>query len=157
MLASVRGLVLGLVVALLSGCALLGERPAAPEVSLANISLQDATLFEQRYLLTLRIQNPNPFALPIGGMQYQLDINGEAFAHGVSDDKVSVPAYGEELIRVEVVSNLARAWRRMMDWAEGGADSLSYSLSGRAYLTDRSLRVPFEYSGELDLRGERSR
>jgi len=56
----------------LAGCAGLFQHLEAPHVSLADVRLRDSTLFEQRYVLFLRIQNPNTFAIPVQGLQYNL-------------------------------------------------------------------------------------
>ncbi|KAB7619649.1 LEA type 2 family protein [Alkalilimnicola sp. S0819] len=136
---------------MLTGCARLLQQPESPRVSLVHLSLRDATVFEQRYRLSLRVQNPNRFALPIEGMSYSLYLGGSEFAHGVSPVGVTVPAFGEEVLEVEMSSNLALAWQQMLRWAEQGVDGVDYRLAGEAQLKGRWLKLPFDYRGRIEL------
>ncbi|EAR21803.1 LEA type 2 family protein, partial [Nitrococcus mobilis] len=88
------GLALVLVVAV-AGCAGLYQYADPPRVTLAGIRILDLNLFEQRYQLALRVQNPNRFDLPIERMSYTLEVNGSEFAHGVNNQKNTIPALGE--------------------------------------------------------------
>ncbi|MEE9287677.1 MAG: LEA type 2 family protein, partial [Gammaproteobacteria bacterium] len=69
----------------LVGCASIPSELEPPRLTLKNVELLNATLFEQQYLLTLRLQNPNDFDLDIKGMSFDLEINDEEFASGVSN------------------------------------------------------------------------
>jgi len=141
---------------LLVGCAAIQPQVDPPRVALADLRILDITLFEQRYLLRLRIQNPNPFDLPITGMDFTLHINEREFGSGVSRQAVTVPAYGEEVVDVKVISNLARVFQQLHDWDEGRGGRLSYRLSGGLSLANRIGKIPFEYRGELGAGRERS-
>lgn len=132
---------------LLTGCSHPFARVESPSVSVSQIHLVEAHVLEQRYLLRLRLQNPNSFALPISGMQYRLFINGAEFAHGVSSQAVHVPAYGERLVEVEMVSTLGALMNQLRRWPPGPEDTLRYRLAGEAGLATRFRPVHFEYHG----------
>src|SRR4030067_244868 len=83
-----------LFVVMQSGCAALQSAIETPHVTLNNLQVIDMTLLEQRYAVTLRVQNPNPVPLPITGMNFQLDIHDAALGRGVTNEMVTVPAYG---------------------------------------------------------------
>ncbi|BAZ93235.1 uncharacterized protein FOKN1_0833 [Thiohalobacter thiocyanaticus] len=134
---------------LLAGCSHFLTRPEAPSVSLNNLQLVEATLFEQRYLLHLRIQNPNNFDLPISGMSYRLLLNGREFATGVSRDLETLPAYGEQVITVSVVSNLLRIYEQLR--SPGDGEAFSYALEGSISLQGLRAPLPFSQRGELAL------
>ncbi len=140
-----------LIVALLTACAGIRIRTQAPYVSLSNLQVLDVGLFEQRYRLQLRIQNPNSFALPISGMNYQLHINDKKFASGVSRQPVTIPAFGEELSDVDVVSDVGSLLEQFSGLALGHMQKVSYRLSGNISLAHSVLKLPFEYKGEVDL------
>ena len=140
--------VLGLL-GLLSACAGLTERPEPPQVSLANINIMELGIFEQRYGLRLRIQNPNSFALPLAGMSYQLYINGESFAHGVSSDRVTIPAFGENVVDVDVVSSLTQLAKQLTDLGAQARPSVKYRLEGKVKLDNFVGNIPFNYEGEV--------
>ena len=145
----------------LTGCASLTVQPESPNVSIANLELQEFTLFEQRYRLHLRIQNPNDFDLAMNGMSYKLKLNGRKFATGVSDQEVTVPAFGEEVITVNVVSNLARVIEQLREVGKGkdGTPSLRYELKGQIGLGSLGIRLPFSQEGDLEMpsRGQQHR
>lgn len=135
---------------LLAGCAGLGPYREAPRVSLVSIQPRELGVLEQRYGLKLRIMNPNDTALPVAGMQYSLQINDREFAYGVSRQPVSIPAYGEAVLDVDVVSNLLSVLRRLQEENTGKPGSLTYRLSGSLSLENRIGTLPFDYHGELD-------
>lgn len=135
--------------ATLSGCAGLTEKPQSPRVSLSNINILELGIFEQRYGLSLRIQNPNSFALPLAGMSYQLYINDESFAQGVSNDHVTIPAFGEEMVEVNVVSNLGQLAKQLTDIGSQPRPLLQYRLDGQVKLDNFVRSIPFSYAGEV--------
>lgn len=145
-----RLFLLGLLAAL-AGCAGLLQRPASPHVTLADLQVLEIGLFEQRYRVELRIQNPNDHPLAVRGMDFSLDLNGRDFASGVTPRAFSVPAYGEQRVAVDVVSNLARVFEQLRDLGRAQTRLLSYRLAGNLHLADSPLRLPFQYAGELSL------
>ena len=142
-------LVVLMLVVLTAGCAGLGKKMEQPRVTLAGLTVVDFQLFEQRYGLTLRVQNPNDFELPVRGLSYRLEINDREFAHGVSRPSVTIPPFGEELIQVEMVSNILSIFEQLRDLEGGSPDTLRYRLSGKVSLGGGLLGVPFEHKGEL--------
>ncbi len=122
-----------------------------PRVSLNDIKPLDMTLFEQRYMLKLRVQNPNEVDLAIRGMSYTVYINDRKFADGVSQQVVTVPAFGEQVVEVEVVSNLLRIIEQFSNRDKESRGKLNWRINGGLSLENRLGRLPFEYSGELDL------
>lgn len=133
----------------LAGCAGLGARPEAPRVSLAGLDIQSIELFEQRYVLHLRLQNPNDFDLHLDGLEFTLDFNRRAFASGVSRQRVRLPAFGEAVLDVQVSSNLARVFDQLQGLPDNGAAPLSYAIHGSVKLSEYPVKLPFRYSGEL--------
>jgi len=147
-----RCLVLSVMAAvLMAGCAGIHTRAEAPYVSLSNLEILEVGLFEQRYRLRLRIQNPNDFALPISGMRYELEINDKRFAKGVSRQSITIPAYGEGLVDVEVVSNLGRLMEQFSGLTAGRVQKVSYRLSGSVSLAHSVVKLPFEYKGDVSM------
>jgi LEA14-like dessication related protein len=141
------------VAALLAGCAGLQNLEKPPRVTLAGIQPVQVQLLEQRYVALLRIQNPNPVALPIEGLEYTLAINGSDFADGVSNQRVTVPAYGEKTLEVGVVSTIVTLFRQLEQLSRSDG-RLKYRIRGSLGLRDVGA-VPFEHEGEVDLRPPR--
>ncbi|GAB4507770.1 MAG: LEA type 2 family protein [Sulfuricaulis sp.] len=137
-------------VVMLSGCAVLQSAIEPPQVTMNNLQIRDMTLLEQRYAVTLRVQNPNPIPLPISGMNFQLDINDTELGRGVSNQAVTVPAYGEALVEIRLVSNLMRIFNQIRGLESSKGQSLRYRLSGGLSISDRMGKLPFDYRGEFN-------
>jgi LEA14-like dessication related protein len=134
---------------ILSGCAMMQDSLEAPHVTLTDLRILDMTLFEQRYGLKIRVQNPNPVALPITGMNFRLDINDAELGRGVSDQPVTVPAYGEAVMEIKLTSNLVRIIDQIRGLESGTVQGLRYHLSGGLSLANRMSKLPFDYQGEI--------
>lgn len=138
-----------LAVMLLSACSSPLVRIHSPSISIKQFSLVEAQLLEQRYRLQLRIQNPNPYTLPISGMQYRLFLNGLEFAHGVSSQSVTIPAYEERLLEVDLVSTVGALAEQLRQWTRTPEDGLRYRLTGEVDLSTRVTPVGFDYHGAI--------
>lgn len=144
---------MGLVAAvlLLAGCAAIPTRVDPPRISLVGLEILGVSSREQRYRLTLRVQNPNTFDLPVSRLEYDLALNGRQFTRGASGEPFTVPAAGEQLAAVEGAIDFAQAVGHLRDWRSGRSQVLRYRLSGRLVLLRRWLRIPFEREGEVKL------
>jgi LEA14-like dessication related protein len=137
--------------AVLSGCSTLPGKPEPPRVNLVGLQLVSMELFEQRYQVRLRIKNPNAYELPIQGIDFRLDINGQAFADGVSNRSVTVPAYGEQVISLEVSSNLIQVFRQLQSLENSRSPGFEYRINGTVAIGDYGQRLPFDYAGDMQL------
>lgn len=119
-------------VLMLGGCAgMFGQDPL--RVSVAGIEPLDNQGFEMRFNMKLRIQNPNEAPLDFDGVSVDLQLNGKAFASGVSDQRGTVPRYGETLVSVPLTVPAFTVLRQAFSLA--GSDSppgqFPYVLRGR--------------------------
>lgn len=144
-----RALIIVLV-ALLAACANLAGLSQKPEVSLAGLKLTQLGLFEQRFSLQLRIQNPNDVDLPIDGLTFEVELNGQPFLKGVSDKAVRVPRFGEAVLEVTATSTLGTALKQLRELQKGGRDRVDYRIAGRFSLTGLG-SIPFERRGDLQM------
>jgi LEA14-like dessication related protein len=141
--------------ALLLGAALAGCQsfdPASvqpPNISLADLGVRELGMFEQRYVVRLRVQNPNPHALPITGMAYRVKLNNAEFGRGVSRQAVTVPAYGETVVELDLVSSLWQLFERVRDLQAGRTDALQVAITGDVNLANRAGEIPFAFQGQL--------
>src|SRR5690606_23623687 len=90
----------GLLLAL-AGCASLGLRDP---VAVNGVGLEPlpGEGREGRFLLKLRVQNPNETAIEFDGVYVELELRGSRLATGVSDERGSVPRFGEKVIALPV-------------------------------------------------------
>lgn len=146
---AMRKLMVLWLIVILSGCATLQSAIETPQVTLNNLQILDMTLLEQRYVVTLRVQNPNPFPLPITGMNFRLDINDMELGNGITNNAVTVPAYGEDLLEINVTSNLMRIFSQIRGLENNKSQKLRYRLSGGLSISSRMGKLPFDYRGEF--------
>jgi LEA14-like dessication related protein len=138
-----------LAVLLVSSCA-TGDIDLPPEVSLADLRPEQAGLFEQRVRATLRIRNPNDGALPIDGTRFALELNGQPFATGFSDQRLTVPRLSEATIEATAVVSTLDLMRQIIAAPLQGG--FAYRLTGTAFVDSAAGRkaVPFEQNGKLN-------
>jgi LEA14-like dessication related protein len=139
-----------LLVFLLSACAGLGGLSQKPEVSLAGLDLVELGLFEQRFVMKLRIQNPNDVDLPINGLAFDVALNGQHFAKGLSPKPLIIPRMGEALLEVTATSNLGSVLRQIRELQKGGRDRIDYRMNGKLSL-DGVGSIPFDRQGDLQM------
>jgi LEA14-like dessication related protein len=115
----------------LAGCAALqGRDPLRVEV--VGIEPVEGQGLELRLAIKLRIQNPNDGAVEYDGTALELEVNGKTLASGVSDQKGSVPRYGETVLVVPMSISAMNAVRQALVLADGTQrDSLPYVLRGK--------------------------
>lgn len=132
----------------LGGCAGLQLGMKKPEVTVANIRLLDGNLLEQRFLLTLRVMNPNTSEIAIEGLTFKVDLNGQPFAKGVGNQPVVVPRLGEAMVDVTATTDLGGLLRQLK--AFKGREKVDYRISGRL-VTGSFGGIDFDQTGEVEL------
>lgn len=148
-----RNLVPAMLAATLAGCATMYGISEPPRVSLVGIAPLELQLFEQRFRITLQVQNPNSKDITIRGLDYEIVVNERSFAQGVSGKPLTVPAYGEKTAEVEVVSTLQRLVEQLQELGSRSEPSIDYAISGHVSVDGIPIPVPFDYQGTLTLRG----
>ena len=132
----------------LGGCAGLQLGMKKPVVTVANIRLLDGNLLEQRFLLTLRVMNPNTSEIAIEGLTFKVDLNGQPFARGVGNQPVVVPRLGEAMVDVTATTGLGGLLRQFK--AFKGREKVDYRISGRL-VTGSFGGIDFDQTGEVEL------
>ena len=61
---------------------------------------------EARFLVRLRIVNPNPIPLAIEGMAYEVYLRDSRVLSGVSSEGLNVSAFGESVAELEVAAGM---------------------------------------------------
>jgi LEA14-like dessication related protein len=106
----------------------------------------------------MKVRNPNDVELPVNGLDVDIEIADEPFAHGVSAREFVVPAMGEAEFDMVVTANAATALLKLAS-AGGKAEDIGYRLKGKLSTKLGLLRtIPFEETGKLpvnDLLGKR--
>lgn len=136
--------------ALVSGCAALFWKGEKPHVDIVNIIPKEMRLMEQTFVLELRIQNPTERDLNITGLVFDLDINGEPFASGVSNQSLKVERLSTEIVQVEAYTGLTSILRQLSAASRGSyVSEFKYRLKGSLHAGSPSFRIPFDKTGEI--------
>jgi len=137
---------------LTAGCATMPKEYEMLRVHIADMTPKDMAIFEQRFDVKLRIQNPNEVEFSINGLKFDIELNERDFANGMSGEHVVVPRFGSELVNVEVFTTLASFLRQIQDLSAGGGQKVRYRLKGTAFVdAPGSFKAPFDEKGEIEL------
>ena len=135
----------------LGGCAgMWGREPV--QVSVAGIDTLPGEGLEMRMMVKLRVQNPGETPVDYDGVFVKLEVLEKTFATGVSDEKGSIPRFGESVINVPVTVSTLRVGLTTLGFVLGDkpAEKLRYKLSGK--LAGPSFgSTSFQSDGELAL------
>lgn len=137
---------------LMGACALSpGFKP--PKLSVAGVQLEGGDLWQQRLKVRMHVQNPNPRALPVKGLEYTLEVAGQPLASGTATASFVVPALGETEFDTNVTTNLAGTLIGLLaHGGDTGGQNVDYRLTGKVSLSAGFMRsIPFEERGRFKL------
>ncbi|MBV8341677.1 MAG: LEA type 2 family protein [Gammaproteobacteria bacterium] len=139
-------------VALLAACA-FAPKLATPRLSVAEVQVVGGDLWEQHLRVRVHVENPNDRALPVSGLEYTLEVEGERFASGQSAASFTVPALGTADFDMNVTTNLAGTLIKLLGrGADARAAPVQYRLVGKVSLSAGLMRaIPFESQGSFSL------
>jgi LEA14-like dessication related protein len=134
----------------LAGCALT-PKLEAPRLSLVSVSMTSADIFNQQFMVRMHVQNPNDRDIPVNGIDYELFLEGDSFAEGVTNKSFVIPAMGETEFDLPVRTNFVSSLGRLVSRLQG-RKQVQYVLEGKV-LTDIGMfnKIPFRESGSVDL------
>lgn len=118
-----------------TGCASSGSFVQSPAVDLTSVQVSDMSFTRQTFLLGFKVDNPNPFPIPVRAVNYRVRLNDQPFAGGATQSDFTVPAGGVEDFVISVD----------LDLLKSGAQLTSILRSG---VTER---VDYEVLGDLDV------
>lgn len=141
-----------LAILVLAGCASWFMKGEPPEVLVTNITPLDATAFEQRLQVDLRIRNPNDFDLNMTGVDFTLNLNGKRLVRGLGNKEVTIPRLSDAVVSIQTSTSTFDIIRQFLSLSE--KQDLAYDISG--VLHSRDGRLPFNNSGVLLEQGQLS-
>ncbi|RZV36666.1 MAG: hypothetical protein EX272_07680 [Chromatiales bacterium] len=116
----------------LSACASLPENLiSAPDVKLQGVQVMGLGFKNQTFLLSFDIHNPNPFALPVSHVRYDVRLDGMRFASGETASEITVPASGDTEFAISVELDLLSTAPQLLSIVrEGTRSEIPYELQG---------------------------
>jgi LEA14-like dessication related protein len=134
-----------------AGCASLTSLEA-PEVRVTSLQMLESApgSLEQRFAVGLRLTNPNNRAIDVEGLDFELELNGNRLARGVTDNAFELPRLGEAETRVVVTTSLFDVLRQALDLAGRSDAAMDYRVRGRLHLGSGFVRsIPFDREGRI--------
>lgn len=138
-------LLLFAVALLFTGCGSLFLKGEPPEVLVTNVTPLDATLFEQRLRVDLRVRNPNDFDYHLTGIDFILNLNGKRLARGLGNKEVTIPRLGDAVMTIDTTTSTLDIVRQLFELAQKPV--LTYDIKGVLHSTYG--RLPFTTAGTL--------
>lgn len=133
---------------LLGACATMSD---GLRVNVVGVEPLQGEGLELRFAVKLRVQNPNETSIEFDGVAVDLELDGKNLGSGVSDQKGSVPRFGETIITVPVTISAFSVARQLLGWTDAQKrGAIPYTVSGK--LAGSSFgSVRFSRSGTLEL------
>jgi LEA14-like dessication related protein len=131
---------------LAAACSLLDVQ--RPQLALVDVSLDNVGLLQSSLALTLRVDNPNSFRLPIERGVYTVFLGGERVGTGSTRGPIDVPAHGTRTEQIVLDFDNLRLLSRLRTLLDGR--SLGYRLEADHYVSGfRSRAIHSVAEGEL--------
>lgn len=138
---------------LMASCSTMPPEFEAPRVHISDMTAKEMAIFEQRFDVKLRIQNPNNTDLSINGLKFDIELNEREFANGMSGQRLIVPRFGSEVVDVEVFTTLGSFLRQIQTLNSGAPQKVRYRLKGSVFVdAPGTFKAPFDESGDIDLK-----
>jgi len=109
-----------------------GREPV--QVTVADIESIPSEGLEMRMLVKLRVQNPNDSPVEYDGVFLKMDVLDKTFATGVSDQRGTIPRFGDAVVSVPMtVSTMRLALDALSLFTSGGVlpEKITYRMEGK--------------------------
>ena len=141
----VKWIVVAVAALALPACSLFVPKLEKPKLSVVSIQMLKSDLWHQELKLRMRVENPNDRELPVKGLSYELDVDDQELAHGMSGESFVVPALGEAEFDMNVSANMASVLIKVLG---SGNNQVDYRIKGKIALSVGLLRsISFNEQG----------
>ncbi|MFC1820328.1 LEA type 2 family protein [Thermodesulfobacteriota bacterium] len=134
-------------------CVGLSRRLESPTVHIADIAVKELKPLEAIFNVQLRVLNPNDTSIIAKGINFDLEINNNHLATGVSNAAIEIPAFGTAILPIEVFTSAFNVVRNII--ALSDKKTLKYKIKGRLRLEGGSFMqsyISFEIEEDLDIK-----
>jgi LEA14-like dessication related protein len=145
-----RAALMATLLAALAGCASMLPKLAAPTLAVTGVVIGGGTVQQQQITVTFHATNPNQRAIAIRRIECNLELQGTAFAQGVTDAPFTLPPLGATDFDLNVTANLNTVLTAL---AGGfGHHTVDYRVYGQVHLQGGMLRtIAFDQKGRVRL------
>ena len=125
-----------------------------PDIQVVGVERQGVQLLQQRFLVHLRVTNPNAQSIPIEGVSYVVSIDGDEVARGETTQAVTVPGRAAADVDLPLTTTLQTGVAKILSMLAQGSDGFEYRVVGTAHTGVTFFRsIPFDQRGTVRLRG----
>jgi len=139
-------------VLLLGGCAGLPTSLDPPKVSMESFASLPSDSGAPRFLIKLRVQNPNEQTLDIAGVSYSIALMGQEVVTGVSNDVPVIEGYSEGIVSLEANLKLLQVLRLLASLGQAESDELGYRFTAKIDFKGLVPTQRVEEEGQISLK-----
>ncbi|MDB2705058.1 LEA type 2 family protein [Pseudomonadota bacterium] len=140
-----------LLLLLLSACATLSPNFEKPQVTITSFSLAPETGAVPSFDIGLRIVNPNSTALPLVGMSYSVEVEGNRILSGAKPNLPKISAYETADIFIKATPDLLGSARLIQQLLSTKSNSLSYLFKAKLDAGSLMPYINIEESGDFGI------
>ena len=137
---------------LVAGCAGLTTSMDPPNVSLESFSSAPSEGGGPRFLIKLRVQNPNEQQLDITGVAYSIALAGKEVITGVSKDIPVIAGYSEGIVTLEAGLNLIQVLRLVASLGQTDIQNFTYRFTAKIDFSGLVPTQRVEEVGQISLK-----
>ena len=137
----------------LTACATLTGDLDPPQITIENVESLPDSGSTPRFLITLRIANPNKQALDIVGVSYSMELLGKELMEGVSNEIPRIEPYGEGEVKVVASLKLFQLLRLFASLGQEPTESIEYKVSAKIDFAGLIPTQRVEETGGIDFSG----
>jgi LEA14-like dessication related protein len=137
---------------LLVACASLSPGYEKPHINITSFTLApESTGMAPRFNIGLQVINPNRTALPLKGISYSVEVEGNRILSGAKPDLPRVEGYSTADIVIEASPDLFGSARLLNQLLSGQRDSLNYIFKARLDVGSLMPYINIEETGSFGL------
>jgi LEA14-like dessication related protein len=136
---------------ILSACATLHPNFEEPQVSVNSFKVLPDGGINPTFEIGLRVVNPNSISLNLKGLSYTASIEGNKVFSGVANRLPTVPAYGEEDVKLNAQADFFGGIRLIADLIKKGNTPISYTLKFKLDVGTFALPIYITREGNLTI------
>lgn len=153
-----KRLLLTLPLLLLAACGSLTPGFQDPQVSITSFALApESSGIAPRFNIGIRVTNPNRVALPLRGISYEVEVEGNRILNGASPDLPTVGAYDTADFVIEATPDLFGGARLLGDLFARQRSNLGFTFRARIDTGSLLPAIRVEESGNFNLPAPRAR
>ena len=152
MLASIRLVLLNMVLLLLAACASMPSDFEEPSLTISSIAFRNSNSIAPQFDVMMHITNPNRTALNMVGMSYTIRLAGNKVVTGVANDLPVVEPYGEADVMISAAVSLFGSIRLLNELMTRSPDEIDYAFDAKLDLGRTRPRININRLGVISLR-----